>query len=182
MPNDQKIKLVAQIKEKVQGAAAVYLTDYRGLSVPRLQDLRKQLRTTNPACEFTVVKNTLLELALRQLDYPAPEDGGIEGPTAILICRDDAVGPLSLLARFAADQELPRLKGGFLGREWLPGNKVQRLAVLPSLATLRAQTVYSLAAPLAKLDHALTWPLMGLVRTLEEIRKQKRSSQGGETT
>ena len=173
MPSEEKKQQLQALKEKVEAATAVYLSDYRGLSVPEVQELKLQLQKSGAACQLAVVKNTLLTLAFKQSNYPGVEELKIEGPTAILLCFDDEISPLSVLSQYAQKHNLPTLKGGYLNREWLPGEKVRRLASLPPLATLQNQLTYTLAYPLVRLQRVLNWPISGLVQVLGQIQKSK---------
>lgn len=173
MPSEEKKQQVQALKEKVEAAKAVYLSDYRGLSVPQIQELKLQLQKSGASCQLTVVKNTFLTLAFKQSNYPCVEELKIEGPTAILLCFDNEISPLSVIAQYAQKHDMPTLKGGYLNREWLPGETVRRLASLPPLATLRTQVTYALASPMGRIQRALNWPISSLVQVLDQIQKSK---------
>lgn len=172
MANEQKKQLVANLVDQLKDAAAVYLTDYRGLTVPQLQDIRSKLQKSGGPAQLVVVKNTLFERSLEQLGYPAPETE-IKGPTAVLICGQEETKPLSILAKFGQEQVSLNLKGGYLNKEWLSSAQVETLANLSPIETLRAQTVAALASPISKLQGALPWHLRGFVQVLTQLQERK---------
>lgn len=173
MPNEKKIQTVTDLAEKIKKSTALYLTDYQGLKVSQLQEIRAQLKTVGDGGQLAIVKNTLLKLALKMANFPAPEMAKIAGPTALLTCLGDELKPLNFLAKYIDDRQEPRLKAGYYKDRWLDGPEVQRLAQLPPLETLRAQLVWSLNAPVVGLAQVCRNQLQGLVVVLKEIEKKK---------
>jgi len=174
MPNEAKKQIVKELEDKLSQAEAVYLTDYRGMTMSQLEELRSKLAEIESRSQYTVVKNTLFSIALKNTGYRLEQDK-LSGPTAALVCFDDQVAPLAAFNTYAKNAEAIEYTGGFLHKEWLDAASVTKLAGLPPIDTLRAQAVGMLAQPLIKLQMTLNRNLHGLVRALEEVRKSKQA-------
>ena len=156
MPNASNVAEVEAIKGRLEGSAAALLTEYRGLKVAELGQLRASLRGSET--EYRVVKNTLTSIAVREVGY---EDlvPLIEGPTAVAFVRGDVVQAAKDLAEFARSHPALVVKGGVLEGKVLDAQGVRQLAALESREVLLArlagllqasaqQTVSLLVAPL----------------------------------
>jgi len=129
MPSTKKIERVAELKEQIEGSAALLLTEYRGLTVSEITELRKSLR--DGGARFAVIKNTLMRRALEQTD--AAELGSLfEGPSAVAFVRDDPVAAAKSVT--AAAKKFPALvlKGGFVEGRLLSAEDAKSLADLES--------------------------------------------------
>ena len=172
MPTKQKIATVEHLTKQMQEAKAVVFTDYRGLTVNQIQELRKELAKHDASLEVT--KNTLMSIAAKQASKEV-SDEVLHGPTATLFAFGDEVAPLKALVDFGKEQELPTVKYGFLGGDALDAKQVAALAALPSRDTLIAQTVGTIKAPLTGLVNVLAGNQRGLVYALAAIRDQKEA-------
>lgn len=146
MPRPEKVQAVADIREKLEGAEAVFLTEYRGLTVSAVQDLRKSLR--DAGAEYKVVKMTLTKLAA--------QDAGIEGldeylsgPTAIAFA-DEPVATAKALKEFSKTNEVFTLKAGLLAGDILSAEEISKLAEIESREVLLAKIAGAAKAPLFK--------------------------------
>ncbi|QQG43111.1 MAG: 50S ribosomal protein L10 [Candidatus Daviesbacteria bacterium] len=166
----QKQQTVENITNKLGRAKAVVLTDYKGLTMPQLANLRMQLAESDS--EFTVTKNTLLQRALPTSNFPFPTSN-LEGPTAALLAYGDEVTPIKILVKVLKDAGVGKVKAGFLGETILDEGKIQQLASLPSKDELRAKTVGVLVAPLQGIVGVLQGNLRNLVYALSEIQKTR---------
>ncbi len=166
-----KQEQVAQLADKLGRATSVIFTDYRGLTVAELTDLRRRLRSA--AVEYRVVKNTLARRALLQANLGDAESL-LEGPTAIAFGYDDPVIPAQVLAAFSRDRKALQLKGGMVEGRLLTKAQVAVLADLPPLSELRAMLARGLRAPLMSLAIVLQAPLRGLARGLDAVRANKQ--------
>jgi large subunit ribosomal protein L10 len=111
MPNPQKIERVAELKRQIEGSTALLLTDYRGLTVSEITELRKSLR--DGGARFSVIKNTLMRRALEQTD--AAELGSLfEGPSAVAFVQEDPVAAAKSVTTAAKRFPALVLKGGFV--------------------------------------------------------------------
>ncbi|MDQ7793403.1 MAG: 50S ribosomal protein L10 [bacterium] len=166
---------VAELAGRLGRAVAAIFTDYRGLGVAEITELRKRLGRAG--VEYRVVKNTLTRLAARNAGLVDIESL-LEGPTAIAFGYEDPVIPAQVLASFARDHKELEFKGGLVEGQLLDRGQVQALADLPPASELRAMLARSLAAPVVSLATVLHAPLQGLARSLEAVRA-KRVEQAG---
>lgn len=168
MATEEKVAVVERVSEQLTDAAATLLTDYRGLSVAELAELRAELRKVDAT--YAVVKNTLTRLAAEQAGMAEINDL-LVGPTAIVFCGEDPVGPAKALRAFAKGHEQLSVKGGFLDGEVLDAESAEKLADLASrdelLATLAGMMNNALAG-FARLLQAPISDMARLVAALEE--------------
>ncbi len=152
---ERKNELVAQYVEWADSSKALVVTEYKGLSVKDLDNLRAKLRTVGG--EFHIIKNTLGKLALEQAQLPVQE-GVFEGSTAISFAFEDAPAMAKALIEFAEEKEFIKVKAGYLERELISPEEVKALAELPSLPVLRATILGTIMAPASKLTRLLAEP------------------------
>ena len=153
MPNakvlSEKQAIVASLTEKLQGAAAGVLVDYKGITVAEDTALRVELRKNN--VEYAVVKNTLLRFAVDNVGMNEL-DGLLNGTTALAICKDDPVAPARIVADFAKKmQDKFEIKGGFMDGKVIPMETINALASIPALPVLQAQVLGTMLAPISGL-------------------------------
>ena len=173
----QKESAVAELVEKLRTANALYLTDFTGLTVKRLTDLRARIR--REGAEYLVVKNTLAERALEGIALPDISEF-FRGPTGLVIATRDPVAPARVLAEFARDNEdRPAVKAGIVERRAVTGADVMRIASLPPREGLLAQLAGALQAPLAQLVGALEAKLIELSGLVDALRTQREGAAGG---
>ena len=147
-PRPEKVAVVAEVRERLEGADAALLTEYRGLNVKALADLRRQLRPAGG--DYKVYKNTLVRFAVRELGADDLE-ALLTGPTAITFVTGDAAAVAKTLRDYARTNQALVVKGGMLGTKVLTAADVQALADLPSRDVLLAQVAGAFQAPLTKL-------------------------------
>jgi len=147
MPRPEKVQAVADIKERLEGAEAVFLTEYRGLTVKAVQALRRSLRESG--ADYKVVKMTLAQLAA--------SDAGVEGlneylvgPTAIAFAMRDPVATAKALKDFSKTNEVFVLKAGLLAGNFLTPEEVSRLADIEPRDVLLSKIAGATKAPLVK--------------------------------
>ncbi len=161
---EKKEQIVEDLKEKLGATDVIILTDFRGLSVPDQQELRRRLRDTT--AEFKVVKNTLTKLALEEINRPVPDDY-LTGPTALALVRDDIASPTKALLDFARQTGTLVIKGGIAGNQVIGADEVKKLANLPPREVLLAQLLGAVQGPAASVVRTLEAPASELVRTLQ---------------
>lgn len=167
----KKSKDFGEIQAAVKEAKAIYISDYRGLSMAALADLRNKLGAT---AKYMVVKNTVFAKALNDAGKGNLDAETFKGPSAALFAYDDELSALKALVKFAKENnELPALKGGVLEGSVLNSAQVNALAKLPGKEQLRGQVVSTLAAPLSGFVSVLNGNLRNLVYALNEVQKQK---------
>jgi large subunit ribosomal protein L10 len=165
---EQKAEQVELLTEKLKRAKVAVLTDYRGLTVSQLQELRGKLRTG--AVEYRVIKNTLARRAAEAAGVPALQSE-LEGPVAIAFGYDDLATPSKLINEWIRTTRLKLdVKGGLVeGRVFSP-DQVKQLADLPSRETLIAQLMGTLQSPVAQLVGIMQTPLQSLLGTLNAYK------------
>ncbi len=147
MPRPEKVQAVADIKERLEGAHAVFVTEYAGLSVKEQQVLRRQLKANG--AEMKVVKMTLARLAAADLTDELTDL--LFGPTALTFADGDPAAAAKALKAFAKDHDVLIIKGGVLGTEFLSPERVSQLADLDPREVLLAKIAGALAAPMAQM-------------------------------
>ena len=174
---EQKVEQVDVLTEKLKKAKVAVLTDYRGLTVSQMQELRARLRTGN--VEYRVVKNTLARRALSEQQL---KDGGLEsflaGPTALVLAGADPVGAAKVLTDFAKEFERPKVKVGLVEGKPVTQAQVKSLAALPSKMQLLAQLGGALQAPMAGFLGVLSGLLYSMVGALEALKEKRAASAG----
>jgi large subunit ribosomal protein L10 len=167
MKKPEKDKLVAELKEKLNGAKALYYTDFTGLNVKRMTDLRRKLRKAN--VEYVVIKNTL---ALRAVNEAGLVGTKLKGQTGLVIAKD-AVAAAKVLSDFAKENDArPAVKGGLLEGKAINVEQVKKLASLPSREQMLADLGAGLQSPLAAFVGALNGLMYMMVGALEARRAQ----------
>jgi large subunit ribosomal protein L10 len=165
VPTQEKIESLEDLKTRLAGVKTAVLTEYRGLSVQQLGELRKQLKAASAT--YKVVKNRLARIAVTDsaLNGLAAH---LKGPTAIVLSKADPVAVAKALQSFARTNQKLLIKAGYVEGQVLPAEQVKALADLPSRDALRAQLVAAVQGPLARLVSVLNAPLRELVSILEQ--------------
>ncbi len=171
---DQKAEQVDLIAEKLKRAKIAVLTDYRGLTVTQLQELRGKLRTGD--VEYRVVKNTLARRAAEAAGHTALQKE-LEGPIAIAFGYDDLGVPARLLNEFVRTTRLKLdIVGGLVeGRVFTP-DQVKQLADLPSRESLLAQLLGTLQSPVGQLVGIMQTPVQQLVGVLSAYKEKMEAA------
>lgn len=146
-PRPAKVAVVSEIAAKLADAGAVFVTEYRGLSVGQLASLREKLRPAD--AELTVYKNTLARLAVREAGIDGLDEL-LVGPTALAFVRGDVAAAAKALRDASKATPLLVLKGGSLGGAALSADDVKALADLPSREELLANLAGAFQAPMVK--------------------------------
>lgn len=141
----QKQQLVAEVAEKLKECTATVLTDYRGLTVAQVTELRKQLREAG--VEYRVLKNTLVRRATAIAELPELDEH-LTGPTAIAFSKEDAVTPAKVIAEFAKQHDALKVKAGVVEGKVVGVDQIKELASLPSREGLLSMLLSVLQAPM----------------------------------
>jgi large subunit ribosomal protein L10 len=166
---ERKQELVAHYTDLLKRSQAAILTDYHGLNVAQITQLRNQIREADGV--YYVTKNTLIKLAMQQLGLSAPDEW-LTGPTAIGFCLDEVQAVAKAITDFARESEILTIKGALLGDRQVGEAQVKALASLPPVEVLRAQVLGALTAPMSGLVGALNGVLSGLIGALEAREEQ----------
>lgn len=173
MARPEKVAVVEQLTEKFKSSAAAIFTDYRGLDVQAITELRKQLRENG--VEYKVVKNTLTLLAAKAADVEGVE-ALLGGPTAIAFDANDPVAPAKVLSEFAKANDALEIRGGILDGRVIEKSEVEKLANLPSREELLATALMRMQGPIYGLAYVLQGTIQSLVYALEAVRSQKEGA------
>ncbi|AGB40192.1 ribosomal protein L10 [Halobacteroides halobius DSM 5150] len=170
MARREKELVVEELTEKFQTAKSAVLTDYRGLDVEEVTELRDKLR--DASVDYKVVKNTLAYLAAKEAGV---EEIGeyLSGPTAIAFAEEDPVAPAQVLADFAEDHDDLEIKSGIVEGTLIDTAGVESLADIPPREVLLGQIARGMKAPISGLVHALNYPLQSLAYALNAVKEQK---------
>jgi len=169
----QKQELVGALVGRLRRASTLYVTDFTGLDVARMTELRRRFRAAG--VEYVVVKNTLAVRALAEAQVAGLELH-LGGPTALVLAGADPVAAAKVLAEFAKGHEKPAIKAGLIEGRAVTPDEVKLLATLPSKPELLAQLGGALNGPLAGLAGALNGMLSMMVGALTALHSQR--SQG----
>lgn len=173
MPQPYKITLVENIAAKLGSAAAIYFTDYKGLSAPQATELRAKLRESK--IDYVVVKKTLLRLAAREAGM-GDIDEFLSGQTAMAFTDGEPSIPARILREFGKDNgDVPKITGIVLDGQHLPASKAQILATLQSKEVLLAQLLSTIHQPMTRLAGTLSASMTQLGRALSALKDQKTS-------
>lgn len=171
MKRTDKEQLVSELKEKIGGATALYYTDFTGLNVKRMTELRRRLKKAN--VEYVVIKNTL---ALRAVNESGLVGERLRGPTGLVMAKDP-VEAAKILTEFAkTNDQRPTVKGGLFDGASIDAAQVKRLASMPSREQMLAELAGGLQAPLSAMLGMLSGPLTMFAGALEALKTQKEGA------
>jgi large subunit ribosomal protein L10 len=163
---EDKVAEVAEVRDRLAGSAATLLTHYRGLSVKDMAQLRTELRAAN--AELRVVKNTLAKRAAADAGMEGLDDL-FEGPTSLVFCEQDPVGPAKALKAFAKDHPDLVVRGGYLDGVVMDAEETSRLADLSSREELLAKLAGLMQGALSGFARLLQAPIAHQARLLQAL-------------
>jgi large subunit ribosomal protein L10 len=178
MQKEDKARVVAELTERLRSADTLIVSDYRGLTMPQIDDLRGKL--LEHGARFTVVKNTLTRRAAKDAGADALL-ALLEGPSAIAFIEADGdmVAVAKALADSARDTKVLAIRGGILAGREISADDVDELSKLPPLEILRGQVIGAVIAPLNQLVALVNAPLQDLIGLIDARIAQL--SEGGGT-
>jgi large subunit ribosomal protein L10 len=164
-----KTEGIQKIKELIEGSRDVIFTDFRGLNVNQITELRRSLQEKE--ADYRVVKNNYARLAMKELGFPF-EEGFLIDPTALALAKAD-IGPISkVLFDFTKDSTL-KVKGGLVDGKVVSTEQVEAISKLPGRNELYAILMGTMNAPLTNLVYAMGGVTTKLVRTLQAVAESK---------
>jgi len=170
MPSQKNQDEVTQLMEKLEKANAVYFTDFLGLDVPSITELRTEF--FKASIEFKVAKNTLLKLAAKNINLEGLDDF-LVGSTAIAISYDEPTLPAKILKKFTEDHDKPEVKAILFDGEVLKGSEYLKFASLPTEDELLTRLVMMLNSPITILAQTLNASMINLVNDLNNLKNTK---------
>ena len=176
MHRSDKERVVSQLAERLRSTETLMVADYRGLTMPEIEELRTRL--LEAGARFTVVKNTLTRLAAEEAGTKDVLEL-IDGPTAIafLEADGDPVAVAKVLSETARARGVLVIRGGLIEGSLVGDDAIKQLATLPPTDVLRAQLVGAVSAPLATVVGLFTAPLRDLVGVLDARIKQLQEQE-----
>ncbi len=173
MKREEKAQAISDY-ESIGQATNAFLIDFKGITVPQVTELRKQVRETGS--RYIVVKNTLALIAVK--DSPLKTLGSkFTGMTAVAFNRTDAVALAKALTKFAKDVPTVQFKGAMLDGQIVPASQIQNIASLPSRQELVSKILFLMQSPIRGLVTVLNANIRNLAVVLDQIAKQKESGQ-----
>jgi len=167
---EKKKEIVKNLKEKIDSASVLLISNYRGVSVKQITELRKSLITEDS--EYKIVKNTLIGRALKDAGFEQLNEH-LAGPTGLLLGYSDPVGPLKVLVEFIEDIEKGEIKAGIVEKTVIDGKGIAAMAKLPPKEELLAKVVGSLQSPIYGFVNVLQGNIRKLVYALNAIKDKK---------
>ncbi len=172
MPNLKNQQAVKGLTEKFKAMKGMILTEYHGLSVEEISELRSKLRSHDS--EYAVVKNTLSEIALKEAGIEAGNN--FAGPIALVIENGDLVSPAKVVMDFAKDHAKLKVKAAYFEGKFVDAATVEQLSSLPSKEVLIAKMLGSMNAPISGFVNVLAANVRGLVTVLDAISKKQANA------
>jgi large subunit ribosomal protein L10 len=173
MSKTERQATVEALIQQLKGSPNVFVTDFTGLNVLRMTELRRRLRTAG--VEYIVVKNTLAQRAFAANGVSALDEH-LAGPTGLVLSGNDALVGAKVLADFAREFEKPAIKVGLVDGKPVTAEQVKRLASLPPREVLLSQLAGYIQAPMAQFAGAMNGLLYQMVGALEALRSQRSAA------
>lgn len=171
MKKGKKTELVGELKDKLATATAVYYTDFTGLNVKRMTELRRRFRKAG--VEYVVIKNTL---ALRAVNESGLVSERLRGPTGLVVTVDPVAGA-KVLTEFAKENDQkPAIKGGVFDGRRLDVDQVKQLANMPSREQLLSELAGTMQAPMAGMLGAMNALFTNFAGALDALKQQKEAA------
>ena len=172
MNKNEKTQAISELEAAIGKARNAFLIDFKGVTVPQVTELRKQVRETGS--KYLVVKNTLALIALKDSPMIGMKDR-FSGPTAVAYNSTDAVKLAKALTRFAKDVPAMQFKGAMLDGKVVPAEQIQTIASLPSREELISKLLFVMQSPIRGLATVLQANIRNLAVVLDQVAKQKET-------
>lgn len=167
----EKVSMLQEVRTKLNASSFFILTNYKGLSVIKSDDLRKRLR--NAKANFQVIQNKHFGMAAKDWGIPSIDAAQLRGPSALVYGEGDVVAAAKVLKDFIKENEKPAVKLGGLQGKLLSPADVESLAALPSREILLGQVVGTIAAPMSRLVGALQQKVASVLYVLQAYADKK---------
>ena len=176
MPAKVKFEQVEMLRSKLGRSKAVFVGEYRGMTVAQITALRSQVRAAGG--EMKVAKNTLMKIAMSEEGMASLPEDISRGPNVFTMAYEDPAAVAKVLRDFARERtnKAFSLKGGILGDSVLTAEQLGDLADLPGRETLLGMLVSTIAAPISGFLTVLNGPARGLATCLNQIREKKEEA------
>jgi len=179
MNRDEKAAAVSELNDAMGSATNAFLIQFRGITVPQVTELRRQIRETNS--RYVVVKNTLALIAVKDSPLTKLKDQ-FKGETAVAFNSTDGVVLAKALTKFAKDVPAVQFKGALLAGQVVPASQIQAIASLPSRNELLAKLLYLMQHPIRGLAVVLNANIRNIAVVLDQIAQQRGGGAAEEAT
>jgi large subunit ribosomal protein L10 len=173
MNREEKASAISELGEGIGQATNAFVIAFKGITVPQVTELRRQVRDTNST--YVVVKNTLALIAVKDSPLTALKDQ-FSGPTAVAFNRTDAVALAKALTKFAKDVPAITFKGAMLNGQIVGADQIQAIANLPSRNELISKLLFLMQAPIRSLAIVLQANIRNLAVVIGQIAEQRGGS------
>jgi len=170
MNREDKAAAISELGEGIGKATNAFVISFKGITVPQVTELRRQVRDTSST--YVVVKNTLALIAVKDSPLTALKDQ-FSGPTAVAYNRTDAVALAKALTKFAKDVPTISFKGAMLNGQIVPADQIQAIANLPSRSELIAKLLFVMQSPIRGLATVLQANIRNLAVVIGQIAEQR---------
>jgi large subunit ribosomal protein L10 len=170
MDRNEKAQEVSRLTDEIGKATNAFLIDFKGITVPQVTELRKQVRETNS--KYLVVKNTLALIAVKDSPMHGLKDK-FSGHTAIAFNSGDPVALAKALTKFAKDVPTVQFKAAMLNGQLVPAAQIETIATLPSREELVAKLLFVLQSPIRGLATVLNANIRNIAVVIDQIAKQR---------
>ena len=171
MNRNEKAAVISEVKEMMENSSAIFLTDYSGINVEDISEIRTQFR--NEGIKYTVYKNTLFKRALDEMNKYEKLAPHLVGMTGFAFAGENPIAPAKIIKKYFDTNEKLSLKGCYIENEYFGGERLTELALLPSKKELIAKIMGSIDAPASGIVGAITAVIRNLVSVIDEVSKKK---------
>lgn len=171
MNKDEKEQIISEVKEMVQNASAIYLTDYSKISVADINNIRNEFR--KEGVKYKVIKNTLFKRAIDETGGYDKLTGHLEGMTGFAFASTNPVAPAKIIKTYFDKSQKLSLKGCYIESTYYDGKQLDVLATLPSKNEIVAGILGSINAPASGIVGVLNSVMRELVSVIDEISKKQ---------
>lgn len=167
LTKQQKTEIIKDLTDKIKRQKGLVFTDFRGLKVGEIQDLRKQLKAAG--IEYKVTKKTLIKLALEKAKKEV-DTAQFEGSVALTLGYEDPIMPAKIISKFAREHKNLKILGGMIEDKFLTIEEVRELALIPSKDELLIKLIASLKSPISGFVNVLGGSIRNLIGILGAIK------------
>jgi len=171
MNRNEKTDVISEVKEMMENSSAIFLTDYSGINVEDISELRNQFR--NEGVKYKVYKNTLFKKALAESNKYEKLADHLVGMTGFAFADENPIAPAKIIKKYFDKHEKLSLKACYIEDEYFDGDRLAELASLPSKNDLIASIIGSINSPASGIVGAIAAVTRDLVSVIDEISKKK---------
>ncbi len=171
MNKNGKADIISEVKEMVENSSAIYLTDYTGINVADISEIRNNFR--KEGVKYKVIKNTLFKRAINEAGKYDKLADHLVGMTGYAFASDNPVAPAKIIKKYFDDKQKLALKACYIEDQFYAGDQLSVLASLPTKSEIVAGILGSLNSPASGIVGALNAVMRDLVSVIDEISKKK---------